>query len=69
MNMKEFYQVNGYYSHVEELYEYGIIRYNENGHQGRTTGTVYLDGGSDFTDWCLFVGTLEDCQQYIESIK
>ncbi len=61
---EELCQVNGYYSVCDKSYEYGITRYNENGYRGSTTGTCYAKG-CDYTDWCLFVGTQEECEKFI----
>lgn len=38
--------------------------YHEDGYIGRSTGTVYQDG-ADWTEWGVFVGTFEECQNYI----
>lgn len=41
-----------------------ITKYSEDGYVGRLTDTVYCDGSS-YTDWCEFVGTKEECEDYI----
>lgn len=37
-----------------------VSRYSRDGYVGRLTDTVYSDG-SDSTNWCVFVGTKEEC--------
>lgn len=59
------YQVNGTYDFINDSYEYAISQYSENGYKGRLTDTVY-EGGSSYTDWCLFVGDLNQCEEYIK---
>lgn len=45
---------------------YWISNWSNNGFVGETIDTQYADG-ADTTDWCLFVGTEEDCKAYISS--
>ena len=60
MNKK---QVNRHID-VDGAISYSMATYTEGGYVGRTTGTVYSDG-VEYTDWCLFVGTEEECLRYI----
>ena len=62
MNMK---QVNLTEKVTGESY-YWVSQYDINGYVGKLTDTVYTDG-ADTTDWCLFVGTEEECEDYIEA--
>lgn len=40
-----------------------VSRYSPDGYVGRLTDTVYSDG-SDSTDWCVFTGTKEECDNH-----
>lgn len=63
VNMKIQYQVN-----ISESVDGDIIpwisEWSEDGYVGRLVDTVYIDG-SDTTDWCVFVGTRNECEAYI----
>lgn len=43
-----------------------ITRFSPDGYQGLTVNTRYADGCADVTDWAVFVGTKEECQQYVD---
>lgn len=45
---------------------YWISEHSDAGYVGILTDTVYEDG-SDYTDWCQFVGTQEECEAYIKA--
>ena len=57
-------QVNASYDCVSEGMTYWTGEWSADGYKGRLTDTVYVDGTS-WTDWCLFVGTEEECTQFI----
>ena len=40
-----------------------VSRYSPDGYVGRLTDTVYSDG-ADSTDWCVFTGAKEECDNY-----
>ena len=40
-----------------------VSRYDSNGYVGKTTDTVYADG-ADTTDWCIYSGSKEECEDY-----
>ena len=61
--MEKLFQVNIVRS-LREGERYTITRHSANGHVGITIGMAYQDG-YDCTDWCLFIGTWEECQEYI----
>lgn len=44
---------------------YWMSQFDENGYQGMLIDTQYEDG-ADTTDWCVFAGTPEECEQYIK---
>ena len=58
-------QVN-YTTRVYGTSTYWISEWSEDGYVGELTDTIYQDG-SDSTDWCQFVGTQEECEEYIKS--
>lgn len=62
----ERYQVN-IHTDVDGYMEAGVSPYSENGYKGRLIDTVYSDGIS-YTDWGEFVGTYEECEEYIHSL-
>ena len=43
-----------------------ITNWSEDGYVGWLTDTVY-ENGSDSTYWCEFVGTQEECEEYIRT--
>lgn len=43
-----------------------IRPHSENSYVGRLTDAVYLDG-CDYTDWCVFVGSRKECEDYAKS--
>ena len=43
-----------------------ISDWSEDGYVGELIDTQYLDG-ADRTNWCVFVGTQEECQEYIKT--
>lgn len=49
---------------VDDNISYSITNYAEDGYVGILKDTVYSDGYS-YTNWCEFVGTEEECQEYI----
>lgn len=51
---------------VDDISTYWISEYSEDGYVGILTDTIYEDG-CDYTDWCQFVGTQEECEAYIEA--
>lgn len=55
------YTVNLYVEFDSE--EYDIVPYHT--YRGRTTNTTYVDGES-YTEWGVFSGTLEECQEYVK---
>ena len=57
-------QVNASYDCVSEGMTYWTGEWSADGYKGRLTDTVYVDGAS-WTDWGLFVGTEEECAQFI----
>lgn len=61
------YQVN-YSEKVDGSSYFWISKYSEDGYVGILTDTVYLDG-SDWTDWCQFVGTKQECEEFIKKNK
>jgi len=65
--MEETFQVN-VITDVDNNVSYNITRYSEDGYRGTTIGTVYVDG-YDSTEWCVFVGTHQECTEYIKSKK
>lgn len=58
-------QVN-FSEYVDGSYNYWMSDWSSDGYVGKLTDTVYMDG-SDTTNWCLFVGTEEECREYIAS--
>ena len=44
-----------------------ISDWSEDGYVGELTDTVYSDG-ADRTNWCVFCGTEEECQEYINNL-
>ena len=42
-----------------------ISNWSEDGYVGMLIDTQYVDG-ADTTDWCVFVGTEEECKKYVE---
>lgn len=46
-----------------------ISRFSLDGYQGVTINTRYADGCTDETDWAVFVGTKEECQQYVDEFN
>ena len=50
---------------VDGVSSYWISEHSDDGYVGILTDTVYEDG-SDYTDWCQFVGTQEECESYIK---
>lgn len=61
--MRELRQVNRHID-VDGEINYNVVDHAEGGYVGRTTDTVYSDG-AEYTDWCIFVGTEEECQLFI----
>lgn len=61
INMKQQVNVTDY---VDGRREYWISEYSADGYSGALVDTVYKDG-CDTTNWRVFVGTEEECQQYI----
>ena len=57
------FQVN-YSEKVDGSSYYWISRYSPDGYVGKLVDTTYMDG-SDTTNWCMFTGTKEECQEYI----
>ena len=57
--MQETYQVN-ISDTVDGKSIAWVSRYSPDGYVGRLTDTVYSDG-SDSTNWCVFAGTKEEC--------
>lgn len=58
-------QVNCTYNPtVSNDVHYWTSEWSADGYKGRLYGTVYKDEAS-WTDWCLFVGTKEECAQFI----
>jgi hypothetical protein len=45
-----------------------ISEWSEDSYVGKLIDTQYLDG-ADTTNWCVFSGTEEECQEYIETLK
>lgn len=62
------FQVNLSYSLIDDNFDYWVSEYSEDGYRGRLNETVYQDG-VDYTEWCLFVGTKEECNNYISEQK
>ena len=62
--MEELFQVNLVYSLCDDEERYFITRHSTNGYIGITMGMSYQDG-YNCTDWCIFIGTWEECQTYI----
>lgn len=46
-----------------------VSRFSPDGYQGVTINTYYADGCTDTTDWAVFVGTKEECQQYVDEFN
>lgn len=44
-----------------------ISEWSEDGYVGELIDTSYSDG-ADRTNWCVFCGTEEECQKYIDSL-
>lgn len=65
--MEKIMQVN-LTERVDGTREYWTSIYSEDGYVGQLVDTVYADG-ADTTDWCLFVGTQDECESYITSAK
>lgn len=61
--MEALYQVNKS-TYVDGRSEYWVSRYSEDGYVGTLADTVYEDG-ADATNWCLFHGTKEECEEYV----
>jgi hypothetical protein len=57
-------QVNASYDCVSNSITYWTTEWSVDGYIGRLTDTIYENGVS-WTDWCLFVGTEEECAQFI----
>ena len=55
-------------TNVDGVSSYWISEHSDDGYVGILTDTVYEDG-SDYTDWCQFVGTQEECEAYIKENK
>lgn len=58
------YQVN-IHTDVDDEETFDIVEYVEGGYHGTTVSTRYANGGYDSTNWCAFVGTLEECQSFV----
>lgn len=58
----EKYQVN--FSSTIWGEEYSISRYDKDGYIGRCYGTTYSDF-QEYTDYGVFIGTNDACEQYI----
>lgn len=61
---EELFKVNRH-TDVDGYIEYSITHWDEKGYVGRTTDTVYSDGCS-YTDWCVYVGTKDECEAFIK---
>ena len=46
-----------------------VSRFSEDGYQGKLTDTVYHDGGADTTDWCVYTGSEEECENHALEIN
>ena len=57
-------QVNASYDFVSDSMTYWTGEWSADGYQGRLYDTIYVNGAS-WTDWDLFVGTEEQCAQFI----
>lgn len=63
--MNKRYQVNAHYWAVDNVTTHDIVECNADGYVGRTWGTYYANGSYDYTDWCIFAGTYEECVNYV----
>ena len=63
--MKELFQVNVNVN-VENKKKYYMSQYSSNGYCGITINTRYADG-VDMTFWCVFVGTRQACESFIQN--
>lgn len=63
MNMKK--QVNRHVD-INDNVSFSITNYSEDGYVGILKDTVYANGYS-YTNYCEFVGTEEECKNYIAS--
>lgn len=65
--MDEFGNEEEYQVNVTETVDGNSIawvsRYSGDGYVGKLTDTVYSDG-ADVTDWCVFTGTKDECDNY-----
>lgn len=58
------YQVN-IHTNMDDEETFDIVTYAEGGYKGATRGTTSSDGSYEQTEWCAFVGTLEECQSFV----
>ena len=56
----DLYQVNITTSVDDEKWAF-VTRYSQDGYRGTTIGTRYADG-YDSTEWCVFVGSRDECE-------
>ena len=61
-------QVNASYDFPSDSMTYWTCEWSADGYKGRLNDTIYVDGAS-WTDWDLFVGTEEQCAQFIAICK
>lgn len=66
--MEETWQVNIHTDADDEACA-NVSRFSPDGYQGVTINTYYADGCTDTTDWAVFVGTKEECQQYADEFN
>lgn len=59
------YQVN-IHTDMDDEMSFDIVTYAEDGYKGVTRGTTSSDGSYEQTEWCAFVGTLDECQSFVE---
>ena len=66
-NTNEMYQVN-----VSETVDGQTIawvsRFSEDGYRGKLIDTMYSDG-ADTTDWCVYTGSKEECENHAFKIN
>lgn len=64
---EELFQVN-IYEDVDGYRSAFVSRYSEDGYVGVTRGTTYSDGW-DETDWCVYVGSKEECEAKADELN
>ena len=57
------YQVNIHY--LIDSYSASIAEFDADGYKGRVIDTVYEDGAI-YTDYCVFTGSYEECEDYVK---